>query len=516
MFTVSETYMSQYEREIELYDYIEVLLKYKWFILAATLLCGGAGWHFRPVPAPPIYKADVVLMAKNLSPQPSGATQADLPTGAQTSGFFSALALADDLKQALIDSLGLSIPLTAMDGLLHVEVLDPGIRLSVSSHDQNLPIRLVNEWAKLFVERNRDVNVEEVGSYYDYVKGQYDVARSRLHSAENRIIAFETENSIDYLELQRTVLDSAVVATFKQRVSIEGTLQENKLKLQEINFDLSSIDSMLYKELTPDDLLSHNRRNSVTQVQLKGHLRRSLQLFDSRYDTETIKRRLRGTALDSLRQIISNLEREIESHTPMLNSVSNGIHSTEPNPTYVMLSDRLSALRPEYKFAINNITQVDAGNDSTIDFAGALDILQDRQDIINRHHILEQLNLLSRKQEFYDKQVSTLRTSLDSMKKGLSTKIQDQQRLFRDRDLSSETVSHFSKILEETRIVREKTGGDMRVLTRALKVRQIPQAQGQQKATIAAGIGLLISTILSLLFAYVRKAKLNRAAEAKQ
>ena len=102
------------------------------------------------------------------------------------------------------------------------------------------------------------------------------------------------------------------------------------------------------------------------------------------------------------------------------------------------------------------------------------------------------------------------------MKKGLSTKIQDQQRLFRDRDLSSETVSHFSKILEETRIVREKTAGDMRVLTRALKVRQIPQAQGQQKATIAAGIGLLISTILSLLFAYVRKAKLNRAAEAKQ
>ena len=44
MFTVSETFMSQYEREIELYDYIEVLLTYKWFILAATLLCGGAGW----------------------------------------------------------------------------------------------------------------------------------------------------------------------------------------------------------------------------------------------------------------------------------------------------------------------------------------------------------------------------------------------------------------------------------------------------------------------------------------
>ena len=47
--------MSQNEREIELYDYIEVLLKYKWFIVLITLICGASGWFLRADPPPPTY-----------------------------------------------------------------------------------------------------------------------------------------------------------------------------------------------------------------------------------------------------------------------------------------------------------------------------------------------------------------------------------------------------------------------------------------------------------------------------
>jgi len=83
------------------------------------------------------------------------------------------------------------------------------------------------------------------------------------------------------------------------------------------------------------------------------------------------------------------------------------------------------------------------------------------------------------------------------IKKELSTKSQDQQRLLRDRELLSGTVTRFSKLVEEARIVREKAAGDIRVLTRALEVRQVSQEQGQQKAAIAAGVGFLLSSIIS-------------------
>ena len=137
--------MSQYEREIELYDYIEVLLKYKWFILAATLLCGGAGWFLRSEAPPPVYEAGVVLMIKQMpSQQTDGQQQV---TSTQSSGFYETLARDDGLKQALADSvrsltdsLGLGLSLTTLDGILQVEILDPGVKLTVRHPNPHLPI----------------------------------------------------------------------------------------------------------------------------------------------------------------------------------------------------------------------------------------------------------------------------------------------------------------------------------------------------------------------------------------
>ena len=66
------------------------------------------------------------------------------------------------------------------------------------------------------------------------------------------------------------------------------------------------------------------------------------------------------------------------------------------------------------------------------------------------------------------------------------------------------------KLVEEARIARAKSAGDIRVLTRALEVKTLHQTPGQQKVAIAAGVGFLLSSILSLLVEYVRKAQARR------
>ena len=78
--------MGEYGREIELYDYIEVLLKYKWLILVASLACGSLAWLLKPTAPPPLYEADIVLMVKELSSQQEGTDQA---VAAQSSGFYA-------------------------------------------------------------------------------------------------------------------------------------------------------------------------------------------------------------------------------------------------------------------------------------------------------------------------------------------------------------------------------------------------------------------------------------------
>ena len=94
----------------------------------------------------------------------------------------------------------------------------------------------------------------------------------------------------------------------------------------------------------------------------------------------------------------------------------------------------------------------------------------------------------------------------------LSTRMRDHQRLLRNQALLEETLDRLSPLVEEARISRANSANDIRILTQALEVRSLPQATVQQKTAIAAGVGFLLSAILSLLVEYVRKARALRAA----
>jgi hypothetical protein len=533
----------EYEREVELYDYIEVLFKYKWFIIVATLICGSIGWVLRPAPTPPLYEADVVLMIKNL---PNGNQQSEIPTGGmQTSGFYQALALADDLKQALIDSLNLDMPLVAMDGLLQVQVLDPGIRLSVSSHDHTLPIKVANKWAQLFVERNSDLTLEEAGTYYNYVRDQYETAKDTLNITESGLNKLEVEGESD-LRIQQIALDTVAINIFQATITTDNSLKKKKLELREVETLLQSAETTLAnigERATSTVSLDKIRR---AQAQLQNTLNRELQTFDESNNVRTVKKRLEAAELDSLRiqtksieKKINSIERELRNHEPLLGPLA--------NPTYVSLSSQLSKLRLEYELYKSQNSNIFSSNDTINDGTQSLDeilhILQLREEIINRYQNTEdklnaQANRLldgqyqeldnysdylslkdSRSSEYktlifqkksQEEQLKDIQQAIANIKSQLSSKVDLRQSLLRDREIFSQTVARFSKLLEEARITREKAAGDIRVLTRALKVRPVPQEQGRHKTTIAAGVGFLLSCILSLLAEYIRKARHNR------
>jgi uncharacterized protein involved in exopolysaccharide biosynthesis len=548
--------MREYEREVELYDYIEVLLKYKWFILVATLVCGGIGWVLRPAPTPPLYEADAVLMIKSLPSTQTGG-QAEIPTGSQTSGFYNSLALADDLKQALIDSLNLNMSVVAMDGILGVQVLDPGVRLTVQSNDPDLPIKLVNKWAQLFVERNGDLNGEVVGSYYDYVQSQYDTARTRLNTIESQLHQFEAKNSIEFLHLQRSILDSAAINIYREIADNNSELQETKL------------DSLLAQQNTEiaEGVLNEINEQTVGKVALA-----SIQTAQARIDSELavrlaeydeknhielvykqqkfLEEKQNLAYIDTLQLQIANLEKEAKIHPAKI--------AGEPNPTLVELNSALARMRLEYATlkATTSETSDLSSEYSDLNFAQINQIIDRRKEIIvwysekkreakyeiidNNKKLVDQLNeardhalsqylhykttrdsianrlrIVKLKQQNRKDLLNAIKEDLDAVKDTLSNKMNEQQRLMRDQSVYSETVARFSKLLEEARIAREKAAGDIRILTRALQVRPIPQEQGRHKATVAAGVGFLLSCILSLLTEYIRKAQQRRLSEQK-
>jgi hypothetical protein len=471
--------MNEYEREIELYDYIEVLLKYKWVILVTTLFCGGLGRIMRPVETPPFYEADVVLIMKTPIQQGSAA---DVPVTTQSSGFYEALALADDLKQALSDSLDLNLSPRSMDGMLKVEVLDPGIRLTARAHDPDLPIRLVNSWAELFVERNGDLNSEEGNNYYDHVESQYRIARGRLDSTEVELYAFERANRIGFLKIKYAIMDTAATQIYQNLMSTDTNLHRAKLEL-------------LVAEESFSSLVPNYRRVSSS---LNGQLPNRLSALASSW----LEEQLKAAELNLIATTIASLERELAKYPPKLGAV--------PNPIYVVLANRLGENQIQYQVTSKLLDEnpSSAWLDSTHDLnrfllpVGHYKALKKSFEEV-RFLILEKRILQSR--------FDSLQIKLIDTKDELASKQHNQQRLLRDRELYIGTVESFSKRVEEARIARAKSADDIRVLTRALEVRQLLGELGQQKSALAAGVGLLLSSILSFLIEYVRKAKARRS-----
>ena len=487
--------MGEYEREIELYDYIEVLLKYKWLILVATLACGSLAWLLKPTAPPPLYEADIVLMVKELSSQQEGTDQA---VAAQSSGFYETLARDDGLKQAVLDSIGpllarlnINLTLTAMDGLLSVAVLDPGIKLTVRHSHPDLPIPLVSAWADLFVTRNSDLNSEEGGRYYDYVEQQYRTVNDRLKANEDSLHAFEIRNRIGVMQIQQAQLDSSTLGLFHSIMRIESALLDTNLLIQAADIKLQS----LLPEYRP------------TYRQLLDQL----QALDINTPHETFY----NTIHETLRQFDrgARYEYRIEQYVPVaiasldkqLKDLPQALGNA-PNPAYVSLAEKLTQIRERYGDRTAKESKVEPS---------AIEMVVTRETyntlLEQRQRISEMLDLIAQRWVYKARIRSSEQLRLD-IGDSLSSKMRDHQHLLRNQTLLEETLNRLSTLVEEARISRAKSANDIRILTQALEVRSIPQTTAQQKTAIAAGVGFLLSAVLSLLVEYVRKARALRAA----
>ena len=487
--------MNQYEGEIELYDYIEVLLKYRWFILAMTLLCGGAWWFMGSEAPWPVYEADVVLMIKQMpSQQTDGQQQV---TNSQSSGFYETLARDDGLKQALIDSLkaltdslGISLSLTSMDGILQVEILDPGVKLTVRHPNPHLPIPLVNAWASFFVARNSDLSSEEGSRYYDYVESQYQATRHHLDSVEVKLHAFENDNQISFLQMQQSMLDNAATKLSRDLFTLESSLQDTVIEIQATDIRLRGLISGFHPTYQQTIVELQHQNATTPKDPFYDKHKEVLPEFDKSTDFYHL--------VDLYAPVgIENLEKVITALSPSL--------GTEPNPIYIEVSEQLVDLRLRY--GKRNIIR---GQTTT----GSIDIAKIREQYlilqVQRDRIEQALDLIVQ-QRLHNSQRIALQKRIKTVGNSLANKVHNHQRLSRDRDLLLQTLDQLSQLTEGARISRAKAANDIRVLTQALAVRSTSQAPFQQKSAIAAGVGLMISAILSLLIEYVRKARQNRA-----
>ena len=591
--------MKEFEREIELIDYIEVVLKRKWLILLATLVGMAGGWALTEAPSPAFYEAKVILMIKSsMQEQKEDLKDTEVTPPSLSLDFYRSLALADDLRLALIDSLKLNRSPSSLDGVLEAEIVSKtGIELKVRSQDPAIPVPLVNAWAELFLERNRGLSVEALGSRYDWVVSQYEIARENLEAGEDSLNTFEAYNPVNFLQFQQTIYDSTHSELGRQLHALRLELQRKSFELKQHEETAGLIESespfffpgfpdsgtspsSLPQTLRPDGMQMDYARKAkdkliqehqLALLQFDEEQRLAFIQFEKKHRFRQIQQELEN--LDTLVQIykqmivpnpeekfflqetrIEVLKEELDQHKPALKG------SGDLNPVFLDLDQKLADERVGYE----TTRAISAGGKQRI--KELEERLEEIRSIYHplqlermkleyefthkretfEHEFIQKKNNLDKKQESlqsaydtaFETDWETFKTSkvaiatlrpvvqhlqreiqdlevqlpqvqeqLKAIRDSISTLLLQSERLGRNQKIYEETFDRFSRLVEETRIAREKAAGDIQLLTRAVEPRLRSQGTKQQKALIGAAVGLMLSTVFAFLLEYVYKAR---------
>lgn len=240
----------EYEREVELIDYIEVLLRRKWLIILGTLACVLVVGVYS-VMQPRTYQAEALVVVSPAITTASVAKQTGGPAESPTPGSelvvpglaaqtYQVLARSDALVYALADSLTQHLPADQLEALaghrapspeelgnvlseaLQVELVkatekakSPLLVFRYASADERLPVPVVNLWTELFLKRHQGLSSNVTDGFYQQVVSQYKQAKGNLEQAEAELRAIEAgyhELNVlkSEIEFKNTKLDRAL------------------------------------------------------------------------------------------------------------------------------------------------------------------------------------------------------------------------------------------------------------------------------------------------------------------
>ena len=286
--------MADYEREVELIDYIEVVLKRKWLILLATLACMvGGTLHGRS--APRLYEASALLFVADANRQGSAQADSEVETPGLDVNFCRRIATEDEITLAmdeyrdhLVDSLGIE-----MAGVsLSASIVDKtGIRLTATSEARQLTVPIVHAWTDTFIARTAGLTATESGRYLELVNRQRVSFGAKLEAAHSALENFEKEQRIVFLEQRRTAYEEKVDTLQLAAIRSEIMLRQMQNEVERIHSIVAGleIDGKTVFLLEPDEIARLERDNLSAQAR---------RVVDNRVRIDEVSRMGRDSGLE--------------------------------------------------------------------------------------------------------------------------------------------------------------------------------------------------------------------------
>lgn len=308
------------EEEIDLREYINVLLKRKGVIILIFLIAVITAALVSYFYLKPVYEASTILMISKpkyqVELEPKIQTQFTPEVSLET---YESLIKDREIEEEVIKRLNLDQPpyeLTPdnLQGMITIESLKNTnlIKMNLQAGEPKLAKDIANVWAALFVEKNKDLNLQESKEAQKFIEEQLKISNQNLSTIEEEIREFNETNKIDAMDKEITVKLDKIMANESRLADVKISAESEKAKIEEIRSQM----------ILQGKLISSSNIDRLTEgmkfIEAKDFIEGQLEL--AKQNLKTKEEELKTFNQESK---ISLLEKEITSKTNQIVNFNN-------------------------------------------------------------------------------------------------------------------------------------------------------------------------------------------------
>ena len=241
------------EEEIDLREYINVLLKRKGIIILIFLIAVITAALVSYFVLKPVYEASTILMISKpkyqVELEPKIQTQFTPEVSLAT---YESLIKDREIEKEVLKRLNLDQPPyeftpDSLQGMITIESLKNTnlIKLNLQAGEPNLAKDIANVWAELFIEKNKDLNLQESKEAQGFIEEQLEISKKNLSTIEEEIREFNETNKIDAMDKEITVKLDKIMMNESRLADVKISAESEKAKIEEIRSQMISQEKLI-------------------------------------------------------------------------------------------------------------------------------------------------------------------------------------------------------------------------------------------------------------------------------
>lgn len=523
------------EEEIDLREYINVLLKRKGVIILIFLIAVITAALVSYFYLKPVYEASTILMISKpkyqVELEPKIQTQFTPEVSLET---YESLIKDREIEEEVIKRLNLDQPpyeLTPdnLQGMITIESLKNTnlIKMNLQAGEAKLAKDIANVWAALFVEKNKDLNLQESKEAQKFIEEQLKISNQNLSKIEEEIREFNETNNIDAMDKEITVKLDKIMANESRLADVKITIKKEEANIERIFQQLLQKRVECYQSKKADlELSIFKEETNLSQIQKQLEEQDKIITLSKSIIEDQFYKQLVEKISESDSITLNELKLDNEELNPLFTGLQNKLYnSTLSLKNKEAENQKLTEI---ITFLNNKLEEVNLSQDEQVQSAGIeslISIIDKTLFEISRVDISSFEDTVSRnlKQRLVDgiiliksldaemlqlkENVNEAWKRVNLLKQELAQEKLTQSRLEREYDTAKGVYDVLSQKNEEVKIAVAKESGLVKVASLAYEPKYPIKPNKKLNILIAGVLGLFIGIFVAFFLEFWQKGK---------